>query len=81
MRDNGAPSIPSLAKEGGYQALCFAEYEDRHKNNGRTGDVGDDSAQEGLAPRRLVVSKAIYYLFELHRVDTEINRGLSSLQN
>ena len=27
MRDDGAPSIPSLAKEGGYQALCFAEYE------------------------------------------------------
>ena len=29
------------------------EYEDRHKNNGRRGDVGDDTVQEGFAPRRL----------------------------
>ena len=56
------------------------EYEDRHKKNGRRGDVGDDTVQEGLATRRLVVSKAIYHLLEPHRVGTESNRGLSSLQ-
>ena len=56
------------------------EYEDRHKNNGRRGDVGDDTVQEGLAPRRLVVSKGSYHLLEPDRVGTESNRGLSSLQ-
>ena len=39
-----------------------------------------DTVQEGLAPRRLVVSKAIYHLLKPHRVGTESNRGLSSLQ-